>query len=328
MTEVMPAAVLEECYRRMQRVRRFEEKVIELHSRGKIPGAVHISIGQEGTVAGACLALAGDDYITGTHRSHAHPIGKGAALGPLMAELMGKRTGVCRGKGGSMHLADFGVGSLGETAIVGSALPVAAGAGLSAKLRSSSQVCLAFFGDGASNTGAFHEALNLAGIWKLPVVYLSENNLYALTTPTRRAVAVKDIATRASAYGMPGTIVDGQDAGAVYRAVVGAVARAREGRGPSLIEAKTYRYREHAELGGLALRYRSDEEIAEWRRRDPIEIVRARMVELADGAERCEEIERQVILEVDEAVRFAEQSEYPGASELWDNLYSTSGVGH
>ena len=201
-----------EMYRRMLRIRYFDEAARGLLNEGAIQGAVHTSIGQEAAAVGACMALPDDDYVSGNHRSHGHPIAKGAALNPLMAELLGKQTGVCKGKGGSMHLADFSVGSLGESGIVGAGLPLATGAGLSAQVRGTDQVTVCFFGDGASNQGSFHESLNMAAIWKLPVIYFCENNLYAATTPKAASTSVENIADRAVAYGMPGVVVDGQDA--------------------------------------------------------------------------------------------------------------------
>src|SRR5688572_26882259 len=234
-----------EAYRRMLRIRRFEEEGTKLYLRGEIPGAYHASIGQEAAIVGACLALRDDDYIVGTHRSHGHPIGKGAKLDALMAELMGKVTGICKGRGGSMHLADSTVGILGESAIVGGGIPLAAGAAMSAKIRGSDQVSLAFFGDGASNQGTFHETLNIAAVWALPVIFFCENNGYAITTPVMKSHGQPDIAKRAAGYGIPGVIVDGQDAVAVYEVTHAAVERARRGDGPTLIEAKTYRFDEH-----------------------------------------------------------------------------------
>lgn len=322
----LDSEVLAEMYRRMVRIRRFDEKAIELVRKGYVPGAVHMTIGQEGEVVGACMALREDDYITGNHRSHGHPIAKGAETKPLMAELLGKRTGVCHGKGGSMHLADFKVGSLGESGIVASALPVATGAGLSAKLRGTDQVCVAFFGDGGANAGAFHEAINLAAVWALPVIYLCENNMYAVMTPISESAAVANIADRATAYSIPGVIVDGQDPLAVHAVVAEAVARARAGGGPSLIEAKTYRYREHAEFGGLDSSiptYRSAEEVASWMERDPLPTFRARLEK--DGAltdEALSAIESEVEAEIEEAVAFAKASPFPDPEEAFDDLYA------
>lgn len=313
-----------EMYRRLLRIRIFEETVVTLQSKGEFPGAAHTSIGQEGEIVGACMALRDDDYMVGNHRSHGHPIGKGADLRGLMAEVLGRKTGVNHGKGGSMHLADFKIGSLGETSIVGSGIPVAVGAALGSKMMGTDRVCLCFFGDGAANEGAFHEGLNLAAVWKLPVIFLCENNLYAATTPAALTLAVKDVATRAQAYDMPGIIVDGQDAVGVFTAVSEAVKGARAGRGPSLIEAKTYRYLEHAV--GLAIprgAYRSDEEIAQWKKRDPIDIHRSTLISnRVAGEQEVIEIEAQVRVEVDAAVEYARQSEFPEAAEAFDNVYT------
>lgn len=314
---------LVEMYRRMLRVRYFEDEAVDLLKGGEIPGSVHTSHGQEAEVVGACMALRDDDYMTGNHRSHGHPIAKGADIKPLLAELMGKRTGVCKGKGGSMHLADFRVGSLGESGIVGSGLPVATGAGLSAKLRGTDQVSLCFFGDGASNEGTFHESLNLAAIWHLPVVYLCENNQYAVTTPASYSLAVDDVASRAVGYGFPGVVVDGQDPVAVYEIVEEAVARARAGDGPSLVEAKTYRYFEHAAQLPV-INYRTAEEIEEWKReRDPIRNFRLRLVQQGILTEsEIVAMEGEVRVEIKDAVTFARQSPWPEPEDAFDDLYA------
>ncbi|HBY95377.1 MAG: thiamine pyrophosphate-dependent dehydrogenase E1 component subunit alpha [Ardenticatenaceae bacterium] len=314
---------LTEMYRRMLRIRAFDETAVGLVRKGEVPGAVHTTIGQEAEVVGACMALREDDYMVGNHRSHGHPIGKGASLKGLMAELLGKRTGVNKGKGGSMHLADFGVGSVGETSIVGSGIPVAAGAALGAKTLGTDRVCLCFFGDGASNEGAFHEGLNLASIWSLPVIYLCENNQYAVSTPASYSVAVKDIAERAKAHNMPGVVVDGQDPIAVYEAVSEAVKRARAGEGPSLIEAKTYRYMEHAEGLVVTANYRTPEEIAEWKKRDPIPNFRRTLIDQGVLTEaEADRLEAQVRTEVEEAVEFARQSPFPEPAEAFEGLYA------
>jgi acetoin:2,6-dichlorophenolindophenol oxidoreductase subunit alpha len=315
---------LVEMYRRQLRIRRFDEKAMELLAKGEIPGSVHTTIGQEAEVVGACMALRRDDYMVGNHRSHGHPIGKGADLKGLMAELLGKRTGVNKGKGGSMHLADFSVGSVGETSIVGSGIPVAAGAALGAKMQGTDRVCLCFFGDGASNEGTFHEGLNLAAIWKLPVIYLCENNGYAVTTPASVTVAVRNIADRAKAYDIPGVVVDGQDPIAVYEVVSEAVKRARAGRGPSLVEAKTYRYREHAEgalLEALA-GYRSQDELNQWKQRDPIVLFRERLIHDGILTELgITQVDSEVQTEVEAAVSFARESPYPSPEEAFEGLY-------
>lgn len=318
----LPRRQLQEMLRRMLRIRIFEEQASMLSMSSRLPGFLHNSIGQEAEIVGACMALRDDDYMTGNHRSHGHPIGKGVPLGPLMAELYGKSTGVCRGKGGSMHLADFSAGSLGESGIVGSLMPVAVGAGLSAHLRGTDQVCLCFFGDGAANCGPFHESLNLAAVWKLPVVFLCENNGYAIHSAQSQTTAVAHIAQRAAAYDIPGVIVDGQDVLAVHRSVSTAVRRARAGEGPTLVEAKTYRYCEHWESTGKVPQYRSEQEIAAWRARDPIDVLAAQMQ--ADGAldeAQLEALRAEVSAEVEAAIEFAERSPLPQPQAAFEDLF-------
>src|SRR5580658_1949112 len=269
-----------EMLRRMLRIRMFEQAATEHAAGGRIAGALHTSVGQEASIVGSCMALRDDDYMVGTHRSHGHPIGKGAGLRGLFAELLGKASGVNSGKGGSMHLSDFSVGSLGETSIVGSGLPVAAGAALGSKLQGNDRVTLCFFGDGASNEGTFHESLNLAAVWVLPVVFVCENNGYGELSAASVMVSVPDVSMRAAGYGIPGATVDGQDVIAVYETVAEAVARARRGEGPSLVETKTYRFHDHA-FGLPERAYRDPAEVQEWRQRDPVVLFRARL--LADG---------------------------------------------
>jgi 2-oxoisovalerate dehydrogenase E1 component len=310
-----------EIYRRMLRIRGFDEAAGKLLAEGMVPGAVHMSTGQEAAVVGACMALRAEDWMSGNHRSHGHPIAKGSALAPLMAELLGKKTGVCGGKGGSMHLADFTVGSLGESGIVGGGIPLATGAGLSSHVLGNDRVAISFFGDGASNEGSFHESINMAAVWKLPVIYFCENNFYGATTSMSDVTSVDNIADRAAAYAIPGILVDGQDAIAVYEAVSDAVARARAGGGPALIEARTYRYSEHAEGVGIPGLYRSSEEIERWKQRDPIRIHRELL--LADGVADEKElarIEEEVVREVADAVDFARQSPFPEAAEAFETL--------
>lgn len=313
-----------EMYRRILRIRYFDEAAVELVRQGELPGVAHTTIGQEAEVVGACMAVRVDDYMVGNHRSHGHPIGKGADMKRLMAELLGKVTGVNRGKGGSMHLADFSVGSVGETSIVGSGVPVAAGAALAARMLGTDRVCLCFFGDGATNEGAFHEGLNLAAIWKLPVIYLCENNQYAVTTPAAEVVAVRNIADRARAYDIPGVVVDGQDPVAVYEVVSEAVQRARQGLGPSLIEAKTYRYLEHAEGLPIAAQYRTAEEVAAWKARDPVVTFRQRLIQEGVATpEALDQVVAAVRAEVAEAVAYARSSPYPDPEEAFTGVYST-----
>lgn len=322
-TAALSKAHLLEMLRRMLRIRLFEERASLLNKAGRLPGFLHNSIGQEAEIVGSCMSLRDDDYMTGNHRSHGHPIGKGVALGPLMAELYGKKTGVCRGKGGSMHLADFSAGSLGESGIVGSLMPIAVGAGLSARLRGTDQVCLCFFGDGAANCGPFHESLNLAAVWKLPVVFLCENNLYAINTPVSQACAVTDVARRADAYAIPGVIVDGQDVLAVYASTYEAVCRARTGGGPTLVEAKTYRYCEHWEAPSAPPPYRSEQELAAWRARDPVELLAAHLTRVGQlSASERAMLTAEVQAEVDAAVAFAEQSPPPEPQALFEDVFA------
>jgi TPP-dependent pyruvate/acetoin dehydrogenase alpha subunit len=310
-----------ETLRRMLRIRRFEEATIELFHAGELPAMVHLSIGQEAAIVGACLATTTEDYMTGNHRSHGHPIAKGADVNRLMAELLGKAGGVCKGKGGSMHLADFSVGSLGESGIVGSAIPVAVGAGLAADVLGNGRVALCFFGDGAANEGVFHESMNLAAVWRLPVVFFCENNGWAVSVRAEELTSVENISVRAAGYGVPGVTVDGQDPVAVHAAVREAVDRARRGEGPSLVEAKTYRFR-------LRNPYRDESEVDEWRReRDPIDLFRRRLLaEGVAGEAELAAIDAEVRAEIDAAVEFARTSPYPEPEEAYRDLYYVAEV--
>jgi len=314
-----------EMLRKMLLIRKFDEAAVGLAERREIAGAVHTYIGEEAVAVGACATLHDDDYITGNHRSHGHPIAKGADVNRAMAELFGKRTGYCKGKGGSMHLADFSVGILGESGILASALPVAVGAALASKLRKETKVVIPFFGDGASNEGACHESMNLAAIWKLPVVFVCENNQYAITTSYRATVSAEHIADRAAAYNMPGVVVDGQDVVAMYEATRAAVARARAGLGPSLIEGLTYRYREHAEGMGrmLSQPYRTEAEIEQWKKRDPIPLHKERLLDAgyATPADLVG-IEREAEAAIEGALQFARESPEPAPEELFDDLFT------
>lgn len=310
-----------EAYRRMVRIRCFEEAVVALPP-GEVLGMSHSSIGQEAAIVGACIALRDDDYITGTHRSHGHPIGKGSAPDRLMAELLGRSTGVCQGRGGSMHLADVGLGVLGESAIVAGGIPLATGAALSIRVRATDQVSLCFFGDGAANEGVFHESLNMAALWRLPVVYFCENNLYAATTPLAAAHAVPDIARRADAFGIPGVAVDGQDVDAVYAAARDAVERARSGGGPALIEARTYRIDEHSTNLFIPFKYRSDAEIDYYRsQRDPLELFRARLLASGCTTAQLAAIAAAEYATIEAAVAFARDSAYPEPDDVYRHMY-------
>ena len=312
-----------EMQRRMLRIRRFDERASKMVKRGQIPGTVHTSIGQEAQVVGACMALGLQDYMSGNHRSHGHPIGKGSPLRPLMAELVGRATGVCKGKGGSLHLADFAVGSLGESGIVGSSIPIATGAALAAKTLGNGRIALAFFGDGAANQGCLYEAMNLAGAWSLPVIFLCENNQYALSTPAH-TVTSGVIAERAAGFGMPGVRVEnGQEVLAVYDAVTEAVERARAGDGPSLVEVVTYRFNEHSEGLKLGVDYRNADEKALWLEKDPIVLFAAELEKrgLATPAE-MQALDREVLAEVEDAFEFSQSSPDPELSVAFDDLYT------
>ncbi len=306
---------------RMLTVRLFELRVIELFREGVIRGSTHTYIGMEANAVGACSALRADDFITSTHRGHGHCIAKGGDVRMMMAELLGKATGYCKGKGGSMHIADIDAGILGANGIVGGGMGIATGAGLSSKMRGSSQVCVCFFGDGGINQGAFHENANLAAIWKLPVIYFCENNQYAMSMSVRRATAAPDLTDRAVAFNMPGIAVDGMDVLAVHEATLRAAERARAGEGPSLIVATTYRYEGHNI--GDPQPYRSKAEVDEWRRKDSIEHLRDYLIDekIATRAE-TEEIEANVRQRIDDAVDFARESPEPDAATLEDDVYA------
>lgn len=252
----------------MWTIRRFEEAVDELFARGLMHGTMHLSIGQEASATGACLALHDDDLITSTHRGHGHCIAKGADLERMMAELLAKETGYCRGRGGSMHIADVSKGNLGANGIVAGGIPIAVGAALAQRMKGTDRVVLSFFGDGAANEGAFHEAVNLAAVWNLPVVFLCENNHYGMSMSTERAFKIERISERAAGYGIPGVTTDGNDIQAVYDETAVAVERARMGDGPTLIETQTYRWKGHSKSDKNL--YRTREEIDDWKSRDPI----------------------------------------------------------
>jgi len=295
-------------YRRMVLAREFEEKLYYLFLTRPMPGTMHQATGQEAVAVGVISALQPGDYITSTHRGHAHCIAKDVPVNEMMAEMFAKRTGSCRGMGGSMHLCDFSRGMLGAFAIVGAGIPIAVGAALSAYVQRTGKVAVTFFGDGAINKGVFHEAANMAALWKLPVIFVCENNQYALSMTVERSSAVTDLASRATAYGMPGVRVDGNDVVAVYRQALSAVERARSGEGPTLLECVTYRLRGHARFESS--HYRSAEEVEAWRKMDPIQRLRQALLEshLASETE-LTSLEKQVEEEIELAVSFAEQSE-------------------
>ena len=305
----------------MWTTRRFEEAVDDLFARGLMHGTMHLSIGQEASATGACMALRDDDAITSTHRGHGHCIGKGADLTRMMAELLAKETGYCRGRGGSMHIADVATGNLGANGIVGGGIPIAAGAALAYQLRGEDHVVACFFGDGATNEGAFHEAVNLAAIWKLPVVFICENNKYGMSFSTEKSMAVDTIAERASAYGIPGVGVDGNDVAAVYDVVHAAVERARAGDGPTLVESVTYRHKGHSKSDKNL--YRTREEISEWRDKDPIlqfeGVVRERGL-LSD--EEIQAVRTEAMESIRNAVRTANAAPDADPSDLLDAVFA------
>ncbi|MFQ5878888.1 MAG: thiamine pyrophosphate-dependent dehydrogenase E1 component subunit alpha [Dehalococcoidia bacterium] len=308
-------------YERMVLIRSFEERFRRLTMAGRLQGAGHLYAGQEAVAVGVCAHLREVDYIASTHRGHGHCIAKGVAPRHMMAELYGRATGTNKGKGGSMHITDVSKGMLGVNPIVGGGIPHAVGAALSAKVQGSDQVAVAFFGDGAANQGTFHESLNLAAIWKLPVVFVCENNLYAESTPAEYAIAVRDIAQRAAAYDMPGVVVDGQDVFAVYEATGEALARARAGQGPTLIEAKTYRYYGHY-LGDDPSRYRTKEEEEYYRDRDPIQRFRERVLAARLlTEEELTAVDTGAAALVEEAVETGETSPLPNVEELYQDVY-------
>jgi acetoin:2,6-dichlorophenolindophenol oxidoreductase subunit alpha len=307
--------------RRMHLVRRFEEEAEASYMRGLIHGTMHLSIGQEASAVGITLPLTASDYITSTHRGHGHCIGKGADPKRMFAEFFGKEEGYCRGRGGSMHIADPKAGNLGANGIVAGGIPIAVGAALAIKRQGRKDVAVSFFGDGASNEGAFHEALNMAAIWKLPVIFVCENNKYGMSVSTERSMAVKNVADRAPAYAMPCVIVDGNDFSAVAEAAILAVERARQGDGPTLIECKTYRTRGHSRSDRN--RYRSKEEIDEWIARDPIPRLQSDLIAYGiASAEDCEAIAADVEAEIADALIFAAAGTSPAISTLLENVYT------
>jgi pyruvate dehydrogenase E1 component alpha subunit len=317
----LPKESLVKMYRKMLEIRFFEEKVFGLYGQNLVPGTIHLYAGEEAVAVGVCSALSKDDYITSTHRGHGHCIAKGADLKRTMAEILGKKTGYCKGKGGSMHIADFSIGMLGATAVVGAGLPIAVGAGLSARLRKTGQVVACFFGEGASNQGTFHESINMASAWKLPVIFVCENNLYAMGTRQSRIMNIENIADRAVSYGIPGVSVDGNDVLAVYEAACVAVERARRGEGPTLIECKTYRQKGHSRVDPA--KYRPQEEVEGLLRRDPIKRLRHNLIQTVISTEaELQEIEKEVSSEIEDAVKFAVESTFPAPEEALEDVYA------
>jgi len=308
-------------YRQMRTIRVFEEKLSELVMAGKLAGFLHLYAGEEAVAVGVCAHLTDRDVVNSTHRGHGHCIAKGVDVGGMMAELFGRRTGICKGKGGSMHIADLDHGMLGANGIVGAGIPLTAGAALTAQVKQTGGVAVGFFGDGATNQGQFHEALNLAAVWKLPAVFVAENNGYGEATPMEFVTPVRDLAVRATSYGMRSAIADGMDFFDVYAKAGEAIAHARQGGGPTLLECKTYRYFGH--YVGDPLTYRTKEEADDWiQNRDPLKrfaerVVREGLVEAGN----LERIDREASERIEAAVRAAEQAPFPDPAELLTDVY-------
>jgi len=308
-------------YEKMYKIRKFEETVIKYYSMGQIPGFVHSYIGEEAIAAGVCAALCKDDYITSTHRGHGHLIAKGGDVKLMMAELFAKKTGYCKGKGGSMHICDLSLGIMGSNGIVGGGFPIAAGIGVALKMKGTGQVCVCFFGDGSTNRGTFHESINIASIFKLPVVYICENNFYGLSSRTKETMNISDIASRASSYGIPGIKIDGNDVVTVHNVAKAAVELARSGCGPTLIEATTWRRRGHWE--GDPDNYRNSDECKLWLDKDPIDRLENTIIskDIAAKSE-IEKIQKEVLEEISAAIDFAKQSPAPDPQDLYTDVYA------
>ena len=311
-------------YVSMMRIRRFEEELADLFAVGGIPGIIHTYIGEEAIAVGACSNLRKDDYITSTHRGHGHCIAKGGNLKKMAAEILGKDTGYCRGRGGSMHICAPEVGIVGCSGVVGSTIPIAAGVGLSAQMRKTDQVCVCFFGEGGANTGAFHEGLNMAAIWKLPVIFICENNVYSLSTPAKDTTAIENVADRGASYNIPGILVDGMNSIEMYKVSQEAVKRARMGEGPTLIEAKTYRFRGHEEGDpGRGSTYRNDDEVAKWQEKDPLKTLKSELLTNHQVIEKeLDDIKEKINVECKEAIKFAQDSPYPSTDTVMDYIFS------
>lgn len=320
LNEVLPEERFADLYRTMFLIRRFEETTLELYMQGKIPSTLHLYIGQEAVATGVCANLRTDDYVLSTHRPHGHALAKGVATRDIMAELFGKATGTCKGKGGSMHVGDFDIGMLPAIAIVGGNVPIAAGTALAAKMMKTGQVSVCFSGDGAANEGAWHEGVNAAAIWDLPVIFVCENNQYAASTPFELTFRVENISERACAYGIPGFNVDGNDVLAVYQATREAVERARKGKGPTLIECKTYRQCGHSRSDPRTYRTRQEEE--EWKKRDPIPNYREWLIarHKADDIQ-LRQIEQGVEQTIQEAIDYAEASPQPRPEDVYTDVF-------
>lgn len=308
-------------YRRMCLIRKFEEEIHKLNKAGLVQGTAHLYIGMEAIAVGACAAMSPGDLLTSTHRGHGHCIARGLDTGRMMAEILGRVDGYCGGKGGSMHIADISLGMLGADGIVGGGIPIAVGAALGARLKGEPSVIFCFFGEGASNQGSFHESLNLAAVQQLPVVFICENNLWALSAPFADVTAGRSVANRAGAYGIPGESVDGNDVEGVFRAVTEATGRARSGLGPSLLECESYRWEGHSIFTRQEIR--PAEEIQQWKLRDPISRFREKlMVTQIVTTEEIQQIESQVTQEISQAVQFAKNSRVPDPETAFEHIYA------
>lgn len=309
-----------EMLRKLMEIRRFEEKTIQLYQQAMIWGYLHPSIGGEGVAVGACQVLSEDDYIISTHRGHAHSIAKGADLNRMMAELFGKATGYCKGRGGSMHIADTDLKMLGANGIVGGGIPISVGAGFGLKMDGNGRVILCFFGDGASNNGVFHEALNMSSIFKLPVIYICENNMYAISMCSKDSVACEDVGKRACAYDMPGYVIDGSDTEEVYETVEKAVKNARKGKGPSLIEAKSYRFGGHHPNDPGE--YRDKEEVDHFKENfDPVKNYKEKLIkEKVLTQDKIDAMDKEIIKQVEDSVKYAQESPEPQLDKFLEEV--------
>ena len=315
-----------EMLRKMLLIRKFEEEAGKLFMRNLVHGTMHLSIGEEAVPVGAISALRKTDYITSTHRGHGHMIAKGGNIKKMLAEFLGKETGYCHGRGGSMHIADSKLGNLGATGVVGAGIPIATGAALAIKMKKEASVVVCFFGDGAANEGTFFESLNMATIWNLPEIFLCENNQYAMSSPAKKFIPTQNISDRATAFSIPGVAIDGMDVIAVYETVKAAVERARSGKGPTLIEAKTYRYKGHSKSDKNL--YRTKEEIEEWKKKDPITTFKNRLMEIGELTEdKFQKLNDEVIKEIEEGVKFAIESPEPLKDTLLKYVYAEEGEG-
>ena len=310
-------------YRSMIRIRKFEDRLEQIYRDGKLNGHSHTCRGEEAIAVGVCTNLTKNDFATSTHRGHGHLIAQGCDLRRMMAEVLGKEDGYCKGKGGTMHIADFSKGILGANGIVGAGIPIATGSAYSAKVRGTDQVTVAFFGDAASNQGTFHESINMAAAWKLPVIYICENNLYGVSVDIRKVTNTKDIATRALAYNIPGVVVNGNDVLEIYRVTQEALERARKGEGPTLVECKTYRQKGH-QLGDPGRVYRLEKETKEWMERCPIKTFRERLIKEKIFSEEELSIENDIRKIIEEAVNFAIHSPFPQKEEVYEDLFIES----